>query len=244
MVLTVISVALYYTNLFGIQEKSAWLTYGIWTLVLGYSVSIVICAGILILEKGNPSKSLAWIMMLILLPGLGLILYSFLGAHFKEESKTSKGNPEFLKLVKSYRKKRIEPAGLQELDLEEINEASLDQPIFVGGPVPGQLIAVHDLPDCSETEVMTGLYVATQRATLMRLFLSDARMRLFSGYAGWGEGQLEDELRMGGWLTCPASVDSVLGDPSSLWDEVVRKIGQDILGLDNSAPLPDDPSMN
>ena len=132
----------------------------------------------------------------------------------------------------------------QELDLEEINEASLDQPIFVGGPVPGQLIAVHDLPDCSETEVMTGLYVATQRATLMRLFLSDARMRLFSGYAGWGEGQLEDELRMGGWLTCPASVDSVLGDPSSLWDEVVRKIGQDILGLDNSAPLPDDPSMN
>jgi len=132
----------------------------------------------------------------------------------------------------------------EELDLEEISDACLQLPICIGGPVPGQLIAVHDLADCSETEVMTGLYVATQRATLMRLFQSDARIRLYTGYAGWSEGQLEDELQMGGWLTCDASVESVLGDPNSLWDEVVKKIGQDILGLNDKSQLPDDPSMN
>ena len=61
---------------------------------------------------------------------------------------------------------------------------NMELPIFVGGPVPGPLIAVHDLLDYSESEVMPGLYVATQRATLHRLLESDATIRLFSGYSG------------------------------------------------------------
>ena len=120
-----------------------------------------------------------------------------------------------------------------------------DNPVFVGGPVPGPLIAVHNLLDCSESEVLRGLYVATQRATLYRLFQSEARVRLFSGYSGWGEGQLETELQGGGWLICDATVDRVLGDVEELWSDVIRQIGQEILGPNvDPRHIPEDPNLN
>ncbi|MCA9178596.1 MAG: YqgE/AlgH family protein [Planctomycetales bacterium] len=122
---------------------------------------------------------------------------------------------------------------------------NMELPIFVGGPVPGPLIAVHDLLDYSESEVMPGLYVATQRATLHRLLESDATIRLFSGYSGWSAGQLEDELRLGGWLIYDATPQLVLSDPDSLWDTLVGRIGREILGLRGfERHLPDDPSVN
>ena len=131
-------------------------------------------------------------------------------------------------------------------DSEPVSLSDLiaDQPIQLGGPVPGPLIAIHNLLDCSESEVLPGLYVATQRATLDRLLTSSADVRLFSGYSGWAPGQLEDELRVGGWLSCPATAEAALGDPETIWDDVIRQIGQDILNLDNPHLLPDDPSMN
>ena len=40
-----------------------------------------------------------------------------------------------------------------------------------------------------------------------------AKFRLFSGNAGWGGGQLENEMGVGGWLTAPASISQVFADP-------------------------------
>lgn len=118
-------------------------------------------------------------------------------------------------------------------------------PVYIGGPVPGPLIAVHNLPDCSESEVLPGVFVATQRATLERLFETTSKFRLFSGYSGWGGGQLEDELKVGGWLLLEATADRVFADPDGLWKEVTSEIGQDILGTGLDAKhVPDDPSMN
>ena len=125
-----------------------------------------------------------------------------------------------------------------------LSELIADQPIQLGGPVPGPLIAIHDLLDCSESEVLPGLYVATQRATLDRLLGSDADVRLFSGYSGWGPGQLENELSVGGWLATEATGEAALGDPETIWDVVIGQIGQEILNLDQRHMLPDDPSMN
>lgn len=126
----------------------------------------------------------------------------------------------------------------------ELSDLMAEQPIQLGGPVPGPLIAMHNLPDCSESEVLPGLYIATQRATLDQLLASNADLRMFSGYSGWSPGQLEEELRVGGWLSCPATAAAVLGDPEAIWDDAIRRIGQEILNLDNPNLLPDDPSMN
>jgi putative transcriptional regulator len=49
-------------------------------------------------------------------------------------------------------------------------------------------------------------------------------VRLFSGYAGWTSGQLEEELRSGSWLVLPATADDAFtDDPDGLWARVLRR---------------------
>lgn len=46
------------------------------------------------------------------------------------------------------------------------------------------------------------------------------------GYAGWGPGQLEDEIRANGWLSVPADHDLVFGDDNeSKWQRALAKLG-------------------
>ncbi|MFX5801518.1 YqgE/AlgH family protein, partial [Acinetobacter baumannii] len=48
------------------------------------------------------------------------------------------------------------------------------------------------------------------------------------GYAGWGAGQLENEIQANGWLHCPADQDLIFGaDLETKYDRAMRKIGID-----------------
>ncbi len=48
------------------------------------------------------------------------------------------------------------------------------------------------------------------------------------GYAGWGPGQLEDEIRENGWLTCDANAGLVFSDDhDGKW-----KAAMDVVGID------------
>ena len=50
------------------------------------------------------------------------------------------------------------------------------------------------------------------------------------GYAGWGAGQLENEIAENGWLTCPASPDFLFdADIERKYDRVLASIGIDHL---------------
>ncbi|MET9431226.1 MULTISPECIES: YqgE/AlgH family protein [unclassified Streptomyces] len=67
-------------------------------------------------------------------------------------------------------------------------------------------------------------------------------LRIFAGYAGWGPGQLEEELAGGAWFV----VDSEPGDvssprPENLWREVLRRQRGELAMI---ATYPDDPSLN
>ena len=49
-------------------------------------------------------------------------------------------------------------------------------------------------------------------------------MRIFAGYAGWGDGQLESEIDEGSWYVVPAlATDPFSGDPQRLWMQVLRR---------------------
>jgi putative transcriptional regulator len=49
-------------------------------------------------------------------------------------------------------------------------------------------------------------------------------LRLFAGYAGWGEDQLEGEIEGGAWWVVDASPADVLSDhPERLWLDVLRR---------------------
>src|SRR6478752_5971102 len=92
----------------------------------------------------------------------------------------------------------------EELDLE--TPARGHQHIYVGGPVEGPLVVLHTQKKFSEAQVMTGLHFAAHKDHLRNVITQSKKpFRVFSGYAGWGAGQLEGELHAGGWLITEAS---------------------------------------
>lgn len=67
-------------------------------------------------------------------------------------------------------------------------------------------------------------------------------VRMFAGYAGWGPGQLENEIEQGGWFVLDAAADdAVCADPDRLWRRVLRRQGTAMALV---AAYPADPSMN
>lgn len=68
------------------------------------------------------------------------------------------------------------------------------------------------------------------------------RIRVFAGYAGWGPGQLEDEIEEESWIILPAFARDVFSSsPDTLWAGVLGRQGGRI-GLLSSMPL--DPQLN
>jgi putative transcriptional regulator len=121
-----------------------------------------------------------------------------------------------------------------------------DDLIYVGGPVPGPLVALHSLSAFSDHEVLPGLYVSTHRDALdLIVRKKDVPLRLCSGNAGWGSGQLEGEMEAGGWLSTRATVEDVFADHDSIWKTVTQRIGLEIMAPEVDADhMPSDPSLN
>lgn len=130
--------------------------------------------------------------------------------------------------------------------LEDDEQCEADAPIHVGGPVNGPLLAIHTDAAHAESEVVEGVYFASTEASIMRLVMqSECPYRLFLGYSGWAAGQLEAELKAGGWLTLPASADDIFSDHEQLWQRVSRQVGLDILAPTiRQRNVPTDPSVN
>ncbi len=132
---------------------------------------------------------------------------------------------------------------------EKIGEGDCenDERVNMGGPVSGPLMALHTDASAAEMEVIPGLFFAAERENIKKLLQANhEQVRLFVGHAGWGEGQLERELKQGAWLTIPANLDYVFYQPQSdLWKKVAKCIGDDLLtGALGIKHVPQDPSAN
>jgi len=67
-------------------------------------------------------------------------------------------------------------------------------------------------------------------------------MRVFAGYAGWGSGQLENEIAEGAWYVVPAETGDLLDpDAGGLWRRVLRRQPGELAFV---ATCPQDPSQN
>lgn len=121
-----------------------------------------------------------------------------------------------------------QPSGQRVKDLWDqvaSGECQLEGPLCIGGPVEGPLLAVHADAALSEREIVPGVYFASQRDSIEQLIEHPAGpARMFLGYSGWGEGQLEGELQEGAWLTVPATAEHVFFDGDDLWKQVVSQI--------------------
>ncbi len=96
-----------------------------------------------------------------------------------------------------------------------------------GGPVDPQrgiLLVQGGLPE-DEDSVLDFTHFVSHRKDLLETLLADpgARYRLFLGYAGWGAGQLDQELALGAWTHRPLVSDWLLHpDPSGLWQVALQ----------------------
>ncbi len=109
-------------------------------------------------------------------------------------------------------------------------DCQCDDPINVGGPVQGPLMALHSSMALSENNVIPGIYLTLSHESLDQLVLqSDHRFKLFRGYAGWAPKQLENEIEYGGWLTMDADSEHVFQSPDHLWKSVCEQVGRKIM---------------
>ncbi len=118
---------------------------------------------------------------------------------------------------------------------------------FVGGPVAvGGLLALGRRRLDGHNDHLTPLAGPLALVDPDALLNGDVdeldTVRVFTGYSGWGSGQLEAELAAGAWHVVEATPDDVLcAEPDSLWRTVMRRQGG---RLASQSLYPEDPSVN
>ncbi len=122
-----------------------------------------------------------------------------------------------------------------------------DKPIFLGGPVPGPLMVLHEDEDLADREAIAGLYLTVEAGKLREVLERRVEPSLIvANYAGWGPGQLDRELNEDSWYHIDANREHIFWTgPNDLWDEVVRDVNRrrmsELLGTED---LPEDPTLN
>jgi putative transcriptional regulator len=117
--------------------------------------------------------------------------------------------------------------------------------VYVGGPVaPTSVVclAEFDDPACAELIVLGRIGFPAAGAGVQELADSTARWRVFAGYAGWGEGQLDAEIARGDWISHAAQPEDVFSEQAeTLWASVLTRMGGRYALI---ARMPQDPSVN
>jgi len=134
--------------------------------------------------------------------------------------------------------------------------STTDTHAFVGGPVQtNAVLLLHGHADLNPVgeQIIPGVYLASEVELLVELLARGSsagdedshvppQFRVFCGYSGWGAGQLEGEMKSGGWLTCRASAQQVFHSiPEQLWSTTLRSLGgvYEFFSL-----MPPNPDMN
>ena len=121
-----------------------------------------------------------------------------------------------------------------------------DDFVHIGGPVtPDGVIVLaewHD-PALAAILVEDDLGFVPGDATSPELLeLAIRRARIYAGHAGWGPGQLEDELAEDAWIVeTPRREELFSEDPENLWAAVLRRKGREFALL---STMPPDPTLN
>jgi putative transcriptional regulator len=118
--------------------------------------------------------------------------------------------------------------------------AANDLRLHIGGPVEpdrGWVLVADEPAGQEHRTILAGLYLSTSPSVL-RAVLEAApapRARVLAGYAGWGPGQLDEELAQSAWLMADVELDLVFDvDPAVMWETAIRRLGADPSALQTS----------
>jgi len=114
---------------------------------------------------------------------------------------------------------------------------SLEQRVLAGGPIAQQRgFVLHSSQTgwSSSLALSKELMITTSKDILMALGTEKApeHFMVTLGYAGWGPGQLEQELQANSWLTAPADSEILFNTPiEQRWKKATEKLGIDLAHL-------------
>ena len=117
----------------------------------------------------------------------------------------------------------------------------VDRPVLHGGPVePGRGFVLHsDDWGGQDTIAVTGLGALTGTIDVLKAIAEGrgpSRYLIALGYAGWGEGQLDEEMTRPGWFTATGSQQILFDTPTSeRWEAGFKAEGIDPRLLDSAA---------
>ena len=103
-------------------------------------------------------------------------------------------------------------------------------PLFVGGPVQLQgvlaLLRANSKPE-GASHVAGNLYLLTSKQGIGAAFSQERKpsdFHIFLGYAGWGPGQIEREVRLNGWFIFDYDESLVFDEhPETLWKRLIQR---------------------
>jgi len=116
--------------------------------------------------------------------------------------------------------------------------------VFVGGPVsPEAAIGVARVGTPAQADGWAPLFGHLGTVDLgrdpVKLPVDVLNLRVFAGYSGWSEGQLDGELDAGGWFVVDAAPDDVFtARPDRLWTSVLRRQGGRLAMFASAPPHP------
>ncbi len=116
-----------------------------------------------------------------------------------------------------------------------------DQAVMGGGPVQGERGFVLHSPEAqweSTLRVSDEVSLTTSRDVIeaMARGQGPAKALVALGYAGWGAGQLEDEIADNAWLTVPADSSIIFDTPvEQRWSAAAKQLGIDLNLISSTA---------
>jgi len=120
---------------------------------------------------------------------------------------------------------------LQQLDIPCEREEISSIPVLEGGPVsPDHGFVLHPPEEGFESSIRINddIMVTTSRDILTAIAAGNGPRQFLValGYAGWGNGQLESEMRQNAWLSVRADKAILFDSPlQSRWEKAVGKLG-------------------
>lgn len=117
-----------------------------------------------------------------------------------------------------------------------------ETPILFGGPVQvGRGFVLHssDYGSAEATLPITSEISLTATVDILKAIAEGrgpAKAVLALGYAGWGSGQIENEIINNGWIHCDADEKIIFETAyDAKWQTAINKLGADVSGLSADA---------
>ncbi|OQA99948.1 MAG: hypothetical protein BWY22_00132 [Bacteroidetes bacterium ADurb.Bin217] len=121
--------------------------------------------------------------------------------------------------------------------------------VGIGGPVANDTLQMlhslgHMIPD--SMQIMPGLFWGGNfdavRSLIKKKLIQPNEIRFFMGYSGWGQQQLNDEIKANSWVVTDISTNTILThSEEKLWNTTLMHMGNKYKAW---ADFPRDPSLN